>query len=81
MALPSHLILTIFALVISVQDIKEHKIKNRILSIFAILLVISSILTHSLIRQIYSGILIFAISSAFLSWDNEESEAVSALAM
>jgi Flp pilus assembly protein protease CpaA len=63
MGLLSYLILVIFALVISAQDIKERKIKNRKLLFFFCLLIIISIISHSFVRQIYSGIffLIFTV--------------------
>jgi leader peptidase (prepilin peptidase)/N-methyltransferase len=63
MGLLSYLILVIFALVISAQDIKEHKIKNRKLLFYFCLLMIWSFISHSFVRQIYSGVffLIFSV--------------------
>jgi Flp pilus assembly protein protease CpaA len=63
MGLLSYLILVIFALVISAQDIKEHKIKNRKLIFYSCLLIIISIISHSFAKQMYSGIffLIFSL--------------------
>ena len=60
-----YVILFFFAIKISIEDLRFHKIRNIHLSYFFILLCFQSILVGNLFSQLLSGLIIFTLFTTF----------------
>jgi len=61
----SEILLVVFALIISYEDLKKFRIRNKFLILFFLLLVIQAVLSHKVLSELKSGLVYLIVASLF----------------